>query len=152
MQVTASIVVDGSPDDVFRFVSDVTNMPRWVKGVSSARLAGDPMGRGARFLVNYTAARKVNEIEFEVATYERPVAFGTVTTKGPFSFEGRLTFQQAENGTLVTNAIEAGPDSVATQVAVLLFGRFLRSSWQRRLVRELEGLRAAVADSRDSIR
>ena len=37
MKLSASITIPRSITDVFRYVSEVANMPEWVSGVSKAR-------------------------------------------------------------------------------------------------------------------
>ena len=41
MNAKTSIIIERSIDEVFDYVSDVKNMPRWVSGVSRVRLMSD---------------------------------------------------------------------------------------------------------------
>ena len=41
----ASISIDRPVDEVFDFVTDVDNMPRWISGVSGARLVSKQWAR-----------------------------------------------------------------------------------------------------------
>ncbi|MDJ0961289.1 MAG: SRPBCC family protein [Acidimicrobiia bacterium] len=145
MNVDATITIARPVDEVFAYVTDVTNMPHWVTGVSRARMVSDAMGAGARFMCQYTSALRPNEIELEVTTYQAPTAIGLAASRGPLNFEGTMTLTEVDGGTSVTNTIVADPDSLATRLASLLFGWLVRPSYRKRLARELEALRTAMS-------
>ncbi len=140
----ASITIDRPADEVFGFVTNVSEMPRWVSGVKSAKLLSKEMGKGARYVVDYIRGRRAEAIEIEVTDYEEPRLFGSRSSRGPFQFEGRMELENGSHQTTVTNIIEAGPDSVATRLASFLFGPFLRRSFTARLRAELEQLQSAM--------
>jgi uncharacterized protein YndB with AHSA1/START domain len=144
MNVEASITINRPRAEVFDFVTDVGNMPKWVTGVSGATMRSTAMGPGARFGIRYISALRPNELEIEVSVYERPERFGLSSARGPFDFDGTMTLQDVEGGTLVTNSIVADPDSVATRLAAILFGWFVRPSMRARLRRELVALRDSI--------
>mgnify|MGYP001812326232 FL=1 len=144
MNVSASVIIDCPQSDVFAFVSDVSNMPAWVSGVTRARMLSDEMHEGALFTCEYTRNWRGADIELRVFTFDPPNTLGTEMARGPFSFEGRLELEAVEGGTRVTNYIVADPDSLSTRFAAMVFGPFTRSSMRKRLTRELEALAAAV--------
>ncbi len=145
MKQQASIEVDRPIGDVFAFVTDVTNMPRWVTGARSARLVGGAIGPGTHFVVEYMGGWRSFELEAAVTDYEPPAAFGFTGERGPFSFEAGIRLEDIGEGrTRVTNLSEAGPDSLSTRIASFLFAPILRGSMPRRLLRELERLRVAI--------
>lgn len=144
MLLSSSIKIDRKIDEVFDFVSTVENMARWVSGVSGARLLSPHMGKGARFVADYTSAWRKNPVEFEVLEYEEPTLFGMEVARGPFPFRGRLKLKTANGGTEVTNEIEADPDSLSSQLATITLGRFLRGLFTDRLERELMALDQAI--------
>ena len=145
MKLSASITIPQPRDAVFAFVSDVSNMPKWATGVTGARMISPEMGLGARFECEYRPSWRSDRIQLEVISYQPPDSLCTQTYRGPFQFEGCVSLEERPDGTTVTNTIEAGPDSLSTKLATLLFGPFLRRSMQRRLARELAALEAAVA-------
>lgn len=144
MKATATVTINRPIGEVFSFVTDVGKMPRWVSGVSGARLLSREMGRGARYVLDYIQGWRSSEMEIEVTEYEPPRSFASRTYRGPFAFEGRMELREVESATEITNIIEAGPDSVSTRVASWMLGPVLRRSFTRRLVRELEQLREAI--------
>ena len=144
MKLSASITIPHKRTAVFAFVSDVSNMPKWVTGVTSARMISDDVGVGSRFVAEYRQNRRSDPIELEVVAYEPPATFGTRSWRGPFQFDGCVSLIEVDSGTEVTNTIEAGPDSLSTKLATLVLGPFLRRSMQKRLFKELSALEHAV--------
>ena len=144
MKLSATITIPRSRPEVFAFISDVGNMPRWVSGVTAARLVSEVMAEGARFVCEYRPNLRSEPIEMEVVSFEPPESYCTKSRRGPFQFEGCVSLSEVEGGTEVTNTIEAGPDSLSTRLATLLLGPLLRRSMQRRLLRELTALEHAV--------
>ena len=146
MRAQAEITVARLIDEVFEFVTDVEKMPRWMTGVRAASRIDEELGPGARFSLEYMGGWRSNELEVVVTEFERPSVFATQIARGPFAFEGTLTFESVDGGTRVVNSIEAGPDSLATRIAAILFGWMLSGSMSRRLLRELETLQRHTED------
>ena len=144
MKLSATITIPRTQADVFAFVSDVTNMPKWVTGVVSARLVSPDVALGSRFIVEYRQSRRPDEVELEVAKYDPPESFAIRSSNAPFQFEGSVHLEEVAGGTQVTNTIEAGPDSLSTKLVTMLFGPLLRRSMRKRLLRELNDLEFAV--------
>ena len=149
MIAKTSIIIERSIDEVFEYVSDVENMPRWVSGVSKVQLMSDKVKAGARFSAEYAEGLRKSAIGFKVVEFEPPVRFATKSERGPFSFpfRGTMELRTVATGTEVTNNIETGPESVATRLASFLFGPVLRRSIKRRLQDELVALRAGITRS-----
>lgn len=152
MKAMATITIDRPVEEVFGFVTTVTEMPRWVSGVKSAKLLSKEMGKGARYVLDYIQGWRPDSIELEVTEFEAPRVFGSRSFRGPFQFEGRMELEDGPDATTVTNIIEAGPDSVATRVASFLFGPLLRRSFTTRLRSELEQLKAAMTSGASDAR
>ena len=144
MEISSSIKIDRKIDEVFAFVAKVDNMSRWVSGVSRAKLLSPRMGKGARFVAEYTPAWRKNSVEFEVSEYEEPNVFGLEVARGPFNFRGRLRLMISNGGTEVINEINADPDSLSTRLAAITLGPFLRTRMTDRLQRELLALERAI--------
>jgi len=101
------IVIARAPEDVFAFVADQTNAPRWQSGlIEVRRLTPGPIGVGTEHaFVRRVAGRRV-EARNRYARYEpsRLIAFdvsdGGITGRVEYRFEPHPT------GTLVTCAME----------------------------------------------
>lgn len=146
MIAKTSIIIERSIDEVFDYVSDVENMPRWVSGVSRVQLLSDKVKSGTRFSAEYAEGLRRSAIGFKVVEFEPPVRFATKSERGPFSFpfKGTMELRSVATGTEVTNNIETGPESVATRLASILFGPILKRSIRRRLQDELQALRSSM--------
>ena len=151
MIAKTSIVIERSIDEVFEYVSNVENMPRWVSGVSRVKLMSDRVKSGARFTAEYAEGLRKSAIDFKVVEFEPPVKFTTTSERGPFSFPFRGTLELREVGgaTEVTTNVETGPESLATRLAGILFGPLLERSTRKRLQEELQALRASITRGRD---
>lgn len=148
MELSATITIERPIDEVFSYLTEVTNMPHWVSGVRDASLVSDKMGLGARFVCDYAGTRRSFDIELVATRYEPPHLFGIELSSGPFSFAGLVgLFHLApeDGGTRITNVIESDPDSLASRLASVVFGRLLKRAFRTRLQRELLALKEAVA-------
>ncbi len=144
MKAKASVTVARPVAEVFDYVTDVSNMPSWMTGVRTASAIDETMSEGSRYLLEYTGGWRSNDLEVVVTEFEPPSVFASQVARGPFAFEGTMTFTDRGDVTEVTNSIEAGPDSLATRIASLLFGWMLRGSMSRRLLGELEALQQSI--------
>jgi hypothetical protein len=70
--------------------------------------------------------------------------FAMETGRGPFTFEGHFELTSQGEATQVTNFVEAGADSLASQIAMTVAGPLIKRGMVRRLQRELERLKAAM--------
>ena len=149
MIAKTSIVIERSIDEVFDYVSNVENMPRWVSGVSKVRLMSDKVKAGARFTADYAEGFRRSAIGFKVVEFEPPVRFATKSERGPFSFpfKGTMELRAVDDGTEVTNNVDTGEESLATRIASIVFGPIVRRSITRRLQDELQALRASITQS-----
>jgi len=147
MNTKNSIVIDRPIDEVFAYVSNVENMPRWISGVSRARLVSKKLKAGARFSADYVQGMRSAAIDFQIVEFEPPVRFSARTERGPFSFpfQGTFEFRSLGDATEVTSAVETGGESLATRLADLVFGPLVRRGFQRRLQAELEALKANMS-------
>jgi uncharacterized protein YndB with AHSA1/START domain len=144
MEASASILIEKPAADVFEFLADVANMPQWVSGVLTARFESGAAAPGATFRVAYHRDWRREDVELKVTKYEPPRSIAMETVRGPFTFEGHFELEEDAGATRLTNYVEAGADSLASQIAMTVFGSLLRRGMARRLQRELESLRAAM--------
>jgi uncharacterized membrane protein len=147
MNSKSSIVIDRPIDEVFAYVSNVENMPRWVSGVRRARLLSKKVKAGARFTADYAEGMRNAAIDFRIVEFEPPVRFTATAERGPFSFPFRGTFEFRAVGasTEVTTNVDTGEESLATRLANLLFGPIVRRGFQKRLQDELLALKVSLS-------
>ncbi len=147
MNAKTSIVIDRPIDEVFAYVSDVENMPRWVSGVRRVRLLSEKVKAGALFSADYAQGVRNSAIDFKVVEFEPPVRFTATAERGPFSFpfRGTFEFRAVGDSTEVTSNVDTGDESLATRLANLLFGPIVRRGFQKRLQDELQALKASLS-------
>ena len=150
MNARNSIVIERPIDEVFAYVSNVENMPRWVSGVRKVRLLSKKTKAGARFSAEYVHGMRSSAIDFKVVEFEPPLRFSTKSERGPFSvpFRGPFEFRSVGDATEVISDVETGDESLATRLANLLFGPVIRRGFQKRLQEELQALKASLTRGR----
>ena len=96
-----TIVVNRPVEDVFAFVSDFENVPKWNYYVQNVtKTSGGPPGVGT----TYYQTRKTDEQDFRVIAYEpgQTVAVQTLPGSQP-AFEMRFTFEPVQGGTRIVD-------------------------------------------------
>jgi uncharacterized protein YndB with AHSA1/START domain len=69
--IERSILIDRRPQDVFAYVSDHTNAPRWQRGLLEVRrTTADPIGVGTRYAVVRTFMGRKLTLSSEFVRYE----------------------------------------------------------------------------------
>jgi len=126
-----SIVVNKPRSEVFSFVANHENDPKWRPGVLDiARAAGEGQGAVYRQGVKGPMGHRISA-DFEVTAYEENSHIAFRTLGGPVQPEGAYRFEDADDGTRVTFSLSAnlrGPQklmapmvagSIRSQVAAL---------------------------------
>ena len=101
IEFTNQVTIDRPIDEVFGFVADLENVPKWNYYVLDvSKTSGGPLGVGATF----HQVRKTDEQDFRVVAYQpdRQVTIQTIPPSTP-EFEMRFTFEPAGDGTRVTD-------------------------------------------------
>jgi uncharacterized protein YndB with AHSA1/START domain len=140
--VEKRVVIDRAAEDVFAYVLDPTNSPRWQRGLTEVRrITPDPVGVGTRHVVARTFMSRRVELENEFTRYEpdRLVEFRMWGT-----MQGRASYvvdrQSAESTTLISR-IELHPSGVA-RLAEPLMAAALRRDVEANLARLKQQLEA----------
>lgn len=121
------------PEDVFAYLTDVSNLPAWQ---SSAR-AAEPDGKirkGARIRERRTFMGRAVKAEVEVTGYEFPDRFDLRSLAGPVSYEIRHELKRAGAGTRlhVRADVKVGAMMrIAAQGALKFAEREFRSDFER---------------------
>jgi uncharacterized membrane protein len=98
------VVVERPIEQVFAFVSDFRNVPKWNYFVQSVEQtsAGEP-GVGT----TYHQVRKTDEQHFRITDYRPPEAVTVKTEPGSRpAFEMRFTFESVDGRTRITDALQ----------------------------------------------
>jgi uncharacterized membrane protein len=133
-----SVTVRRPIEEVFAFLADAENDPRWRSGVLDiARVGGDGVGTRYRQGVKGPMGRRV-AADFEVTEYEPPRAIGFRTTAGPVRPEGRYLLEPADGGTRVRFWLSFEPRGAARLMTPMV-ARTMRNE-----VQAIEGLPGAM--------
>jgi len=101
MRAELALEIARPPEDVFAYLTDVSNLPAWQSGVHSAELEGEP-GAGARIRESrHLLGRELNT-ELEIAEYEAPRLFTLRALRSPVPFTVRHVLEPSSGGTLLT--------------------------------------------------
>ena len=148
---TASAEIDQPIDVVWAFVTDLTNMPHWVDGVSEPVLApgagAEPSGlrEGVPFTSRYTYAGRTHTMHYVVTAFEPARRYALKSTEGPSSVELTLRLDAAAGGAVrIAKTTRAGSDGRVTSAMFLLLGPLLRRLMRRQIAKELARCKAAV--------
>jgi uncharacterized membrane protein len=105
--IVAETVIARPRDEVAAYVIDWRNDPRWIGGISEARLvSGEPFGVGSK--VARTASFLGKRIEYvnEVVELEPDSRLVMRSVKGPFPMRITYAFHDADPGTRATVRVE----------------------------------------------
>jgi len=128
VDITASVHIDRDPATVAAFMTDPANDPRWIGGLRTAELLGEPpvtIGSQVRRVASFLGRRVeyVNEVRELDATH-----LDMRSIKAPFPMQITYRFDPApEGGTAVSNHVRGG--------GLRLLNPFVRRNVQRDLER-----------------
>ena len=140
MTITSTIIVSRSRDDVWSFLADPENAPRWDRSVARATQISDgPIGNGA---VVETTSPGGKRQTFRVTAFEPPRLLTFRLLRSPLFKSADLTFilEAVDGGTRITHEIEmhARPLLVAVLPLLRLLSRGALSTDLEFLRRSLE--------------
>jgi carbon monoxide dehydrogenase subunit G len=117
VQFSNTILIERSPHDVFEFLSDLENVPKWNYAILETRKTSDgPVGIGTTFLqVRSVPAR--SEESLRVTEFEPDRRFAIRGGLGPF--EATLTYELEDVGgwTRLTNSADLEAKGIAKLAA-----------------------------------
>ena len=142
ISVEHSVVINRPVPEVFAFISNVENNPRWQQSVLEARITSQvPAGVGSTGIeVRLFMGRRV-ELSFEVTEYEENAKFSFKITSGPMPMAGTETFESVEGGTRVNLTFQGNAGGMSSLAEPIIAGmvRNLVEADCRRLKALLEG-------------
>ena len=107
LQASHTVTIARPPAEVFAFVADAENDPKWRPGVLDIRKeSGEGAGAIYRQGVKGPGGRRITA-DFEVTSSESPTAFAFRTIAGPVRPRGEFRLEPADGGTRLTFSLEA---------------------------------------------
>jgi uncharacterized membrane protein len=102
-----SVVINRPRSEVFAFVADHENDPKWRPGVADIKRASGE-GQGAIYTQGIKGPMgKRIDADFEVTAYQPDTLLAFRTLAGPVRPEGSFRFEDADGGTRVTFSLNA---------------------------------------------
>lgn len=102
MVIEGEIVVDRPIAEVFDFVADERNEPRFNPRMSRVqKITQGPIGRGTRFSAEMTSMGRPAAMIIEFTDYDRPRKLTSETRLSSMEIRGTLFFEPTAGGTLM---------------------------------------------------
>jgi hypothetical protein len=99
-RVEGEIIISRPVEEVFDFVADERNEPRYnPRMLGAEQISEGPIGVGTRFRTEVETMGRTMPMIVEFTKYERPRRFGSVTRSSMMETEGALTFELVSGGT-----------------------------------------------------
>ena len=97
-------------DEVFAFVGDVRNRPRWDDSVDSEELTSpEPIGVGSTVRTRLRSMGKDYEYTWEIVEHDPPNRMKVESTSGPFPTALTFQFTAQDRGTRVQASVTGRP-------------------------------------------
>ena len=110
LRVEHSIQIHRPLAEVFAYMCDPANEPKWQEGVTAASLSsGGALAVGAEISETRKFLGREMVSKLTVTRYEANKIFAGKVTEGPVPFEITQTFESVDGGTKVTVVIEGEP-------------------------------------------
>jgi carbon monoxide dehydrogenase subunit G len=110
MRAELTIEIARTPEDVFAYLADVSNLPAWQSGVSSAELVGGAESKpGARMIESRNLLGMELRTTLEISEYEPPRVLALHALDGPAPFDVRHELEPAGAGTSLRVVVEGEP-------------------------------------------
>ena len=125
MRAELTIEIARTPEDVFAYLTDVSNLPAWQAGVKSAALRDGRIEESRSLL-----GRELNT-SLEIVEQEEPRLFTLRALDGPVPFTVRHELEQADGGTRLTVAAEGDVPGFAAGLLARSAERQFRKDFDR---------------------
>ena len=131
--VVGEIVINRPVEQVFDFVADERNEPRFnPKMLTVEKVTPGPVGKGTRFRTQVKARQRTAGMSVEFTAYDRPRRLRSVSELSNMEIEGTLTFDPVPEGTRMRWSWDLAPRGIlrlATPVIGLIGRREERTIW-----------------------
>jgi carbon monoxide dehydrogenase subunit G len=127
MEFTNTVTIEREPAEVFAFLSDFENLPRWNYALDrTQRLDAGPIGVGAQYLQTRTVPKAAVE-KFVVIEHDPDRLVAIRGTLGPFEATSRYLLEPVGAATRLTNTMQLERPG-ALQLVASLAGPRVRSA------------------------
>ncbi len=140
-RIEGEIIIHRPVEEVFDFVADERNEPRYNPRMVSAELmSGEPIGLASRFRAELKTGRRTMPMMVEFTEFDRPRRLASSTHSSMMETTGALTFEPRSEGTRMRWSWDVQPRGVLRLMPALvgLIGRRQEQSIWGNLKRLLE--------------
>ncbi|HZR39796.1 MAG TPA: SRPBCC family protein [Ktedonobacteraceae bacterium] len=109
MKAEVVATIRRTPAEVFTYITDLGNAPRWAPVREMRQLTEGPVGIGSQIVQIITFMGQSFESKTEVTGYDPPEVFAFKSTSGPMPFEQLFTLSPIEEGTQLSVVLEGEP-------------------------------------------
>lgn len=107
---SVAVLISRPRDDVFAYVADVRNRPRWDDSVDSEELTSpEPIGIGTTVHTRLRSMGRPYQYTWEIVEYEAPNRMKVESTSGPFPTTLSFLFDGLDGGTRVQASVTGRP-------------------------------------------
>jgi Polyketide cyclase / dehydrase and lipid transport len=113
VKIEGSTVIARPVEDVFDFVADERNEPKYnPRMIRAEKATPGPIGKGTRWLATIESRGRPLDMTMEVTDYTRPTRIGTLTSMSTAEIRGSVTFKPDPAGTKMRWSWELRPKGV----------------------------------------
>jgi carbon monoxide dehydrogenase subunit G len=99
-QFDKSIFIARPQQEVFDFVTDLSNDAKWQSGIESVeRESGGPIGAGSTWHYKIKFMGRKIDTRMDMTSYEPPSQASIKSADGPIPFENNISLESKEDGT-----------------------------------------------------
>jgi carbon monoxide dehydrogenase subunit G len=125
MRAELTIEIARTPEDVFAYLTDVSNVPAWQAGVKSSTL------RDGRIEESRTLLGRELDTTLEIVEHEAPRLFALQALDGPVRFTVRHELEAVEGGTRMTVTAEGDVPGFAAGLIARRVEKQFRRDFER---------------------
>lgn len=94
--------IDRSPEEVFEYISNHNNTPRWLPNVTRVdKITEGPVSIGTRFREARSTSGREGRVEIEVIEYDPPHRYSTAFNQGGYAATSHYTLKAENSGARV---------------------------------------------------
>jgi hypothetical protein len=136
--ITGEIVIERRVEEVFDFVSDQCNEPRYNPQMTFVEQASDgAIGLGSRFRAVVRSGGRPVPMEIEFTAFGRPSRLGSRATMSGMVTDGELTFEAFGESTVMRWSWDVRPEGALRMLAPLVW--WIGDRQERRVWSGLKG-------------
>jgi uncharacterized protein YndB with AHSA1/START domain len=118
--VTASIKIKRPVSEVFDFLSDARNEPKWIPGANNIEmLTAPPVQKGTRFRGQYARA---GTVQLELVEFNRPDRVTFRAQSAILDFDDEVKLSAIPDGTLLEATMTAQPKGIMRLLSFMMKG------------------------------